>query len=229
MEDLGHLRLRDFFFPTGFLGQALDLYSQLSGRRLDPGKVRYYTIQPLVRSLVWLRSMTSDPALNPALALNLAYQVICDRAVCEAIADAMGITLQPPDPLPAPDLGRHPALARSAADNLRRHVLPVLETEWPKSQLAHACLLLDCVDRAAALNPSMERCELDDLAALLGRRPVDVEAGLHDLDHSLAAADGVDDGDVLRYLARRAYRAEQVYAPVVTALFPGRQFTALDL
>jgi hypothetical protein len=39
---------------------------------------------------------------------------------------------------------------------------------------------------------------------------------------------GPEENAALRYLARRAYRAEGLYAPVVNALFPGRTFTPLD-
>ena len=224
MEDLGHLRLRDFFFPSGFLLQALGRYEELTGSVVDIGKVRYYTIQPLLRSLIWLRSMSDDAVHNPAFALNLAYRAICERAMCEAIADASGVTLSPPEPLPEV----HTRLGAVVVDNLLRQVLPSVEGDWATSQLNHAALLVECMERSATLGPLIDRCELDELGALLGDRPTDVEDGLHALDRMIPTWTGPEEEAALRYLARRAYRAEALYAPVVNALFPGRRFTPLD-
>jgi len=61
---------------------------------------------------------------------------------------------------------------------------------------------------------------------LLGERPTTAATGLARLDAALQEWDGARDEDVLRYLARRAYRAEELYAPAV-ALFPDRQFSPL--
>ncbi len=227
MEDLGHLRLRDFFFPSGWLAEALRLYGELSRTPIDVRKVRYYTIQPLVRSLVWLRSMTRDPSLDPVLALNLAYLIICDRAACEAMADDMGVTLHRPDPFGAPPLHRGSSLAHRITDNLHRQVLPALESEWPRTQLTYACLLIDSLDRVSSLGAEADERELEDMTPLLGHRPASAVQGLQELDELIAASDESDDVSVLRYLARRAYRAEQLYAPLVNALFPGRRFTPL--
>lgn len=228
MEDLGHLRLRDFFFPSGCLLRALLRYEELTGTAVDLDKIRYYTIQPLLRSLIWLRTMGNAAAHNPAFALNLAYRAICDRAMCEAIADASGVTLLPPDPpaQPPSDTG---GIGAVVVDNLLRQVLPSVHGEWGSHQLTHAALLVECMERAAALGPLVAQAELDELGALLGSRPSSVSAGLRSLEHLIATGTGPKEEPVLHYLARRAYRAEHLYAPVVTALFPDRTFTPLSL
>jgi hypothetical protein len=82
------------------------------------------------------------------------------------------------------------------------------------------------MDRVARLGATVDAIEVDELAALLGTRPETAEAGLASLDAALREWDGDRDDDVLRYLARRAYRTEELYAPVV-ALFPARQFSPL--
>jgi aminoglycoside phosphotransferase (APT) family kinase protein len=225
MEDLGHLRLRDFFFPSGYLLEALRLYEELAGATVDIGKVRYYTIQPLLRSLIWLRQMSNDAAHNPAFALNLAYRAICERAMCEAIADASAVRLIPPEPLPE----AHTRLGGVVVDNLVRQVLPAVEGDWATNQLNHAALLVECMERAATLGPSIDQCELDELGELLGHRPADVREGLRALDRMIPTWMGHEEEEALRYLARRAYRAEALCAPVVNALFPGRTFAPLSV
>jgi aminoglycoside phosphotransferase (APT) family kinase protein len=225
MEDLGHLRLRDFFFPSGFLLPALHRYEELAKAPIDLAKVRYYTIQPLLRSLIWLRTMADDSAHNPAFALNLAYLAICERAMCEAIADASGVALSVPDPLPDPPSG----VGAVVIDNLKRQVLPSVQGDWAVHQLNHAALLVECIQRTITLQPLIDQCELDELGALLGDRPTGLREGLRALDRLIPSWSGRGEEAVLRYLARRAYRAEQLYAPVVDALFPGRSFTPLEL
>ena len=82
------------------------------------------------------------------------------------------------------------------------------------------------MDRVARLGPTVDALEIDELEMLLGERPPTAADGLSHLDAALTEWDGARDTDVHRYLAQRAYRAEELYAPVV-ALFPDRQFSPL--
>jgi hypothetical protein len=152
--------------------------------------------------------------------------VICDRATCEAIADAMHVDLERPPPLGSPRSSGGHTIGEVALDNLRREVLPAIDDTWARHQLEHSALLVECMDRVARLGATVDAIEVDELAALLGTRPETAEAGLASLDAALREWDGDRDDDVLRYLARRAYRTEELYAPVV-ALFPARQFSPL--
>jgi aminoglycoside phosphotransferase (APT) family kinase protein len=226
MEDFGNMAVREFFYPSANLAEVFPLYEKLGGDPIDYDRVRYYRVHQMVRSVIALLQMTTmnDPATP--VALNLCYRVICDRATCEAIADAMHTSLERPSPLPAPAaLGGH-SIGEVAVDNLRREVLPTIGDSWAQHQLEHSALLVECMDRVARLGPTVEAIEVDELAALLGTRPPTASDGLAALDAALREWDGARDDDVLRYLARRAYRAEELYAPVV-ALFPDRQFSPL--
>jgi hypothetical protein len=148
--------------------------------------------------------------------------------MCEAVADAMGATLHPPAQLEQAHISRFSPIASAITDNLRLHVLPELDAEWSKSQLAQSCMLVNCLDRVINFGSSVDECDLDELRPLLGHRPVSLQQGLHDLDVLIATGRGAGDAEILSYLARRAYRAEQLYTPVVAGLFPGRHFVALD-
>jgi hypothetical protein len=113
-----------------------------------------------------------------------------------------------------------------AVDNLRREVLPALDDTWARHQLEHSALLVECMDRVARLGPLVDEIEVGELEALLGERPRTAAEGLALLDAAIREWDGARDADVLRYLARRAYRAEELYAPAA-ALFPDRRFSAI--
>jgi aminoglycoside phosphotransferase (APT) family kinase protein len=226
MEDFGNMAVREFFYPSANLAEVFPLYEKLGGDPIDYDRVRYYRVHQMVRSVIALLQMTTLNDPTTAVALNLCYRVICDRATCEAIADAMHVSLERPSPLPAPAALAGHSIGEVAVDNLRREVLPAIDDTWARHQLEHSTLLVECMDRVARLGPVVDAIELDELATLLGARPTTVPAGLATLDAALREWDGERDEHVLRYLARRAYRTEELYAPAV-ALFPGRQFSPL--
>ena len=73
----------------------------------------------------------------------------------------------------------------------------------------------------------MEFTELDEIAALTGHRSDTLEDGLIDLDNTIQGWGTKNEAEVLRYLARRAWRLEYLWKPVVD-LFPGRTFSRID-
>jgi aminoglycoside phosphotransferase len=226
MEDFGNMAVREFFYPSANLAEVFPLYEKLGGDPIDYDRVRYYRVHQMVRSVIALVQMTTMNDPTTAVALNLCYRVICDRATCEAIADAMHTSIERPPALPALGGRAGHSIGEVAVDNLRREVLPNVGDTWARHQLEHSALLVECMDRVARLGPTVDAIEVDELAALLGTRPASAQDGLASLDAALRRWDGERDDEVLRYLGRRAYRTEELYAPVV-ALFPGRQFSPL--
>jgi aminoglycoside phosphotransferase (APT) family kinase protein len=227
MEDFGNMAVREFFYPSANLAEVFPLYEKFGGGPVDYDRVRYYRVHQMVRSVIALYQMTTLNDPTTAVALNLCYRVICDRATCEAIADAMHIELDRPDPIGEPPALAGHTIGEVAVDNLRRQVLPAVDDEWATHQLEHATLLVECMDRLARLGPAVDAVEVDELTELLGERPASTADGLARLDARLRQLDGARDEEMLRYLARRAYRAEELYAPVV-ALFPDRRFSPIE-
>ena len=89
MEDFGNMAVREFFYPSANLAEVFPLYEKLGGDPIDYDRVRYYRVHQMVRSVIALVQMTTLNDPTTPVALNLCYRVICDRATCEAIADAM--------------------------------------------------------------------------------------------------------------------------------------------
>jgi hypothetical protein len=82
------------------------------------------------------------------------------------------------------------------------------------------------MDRRRRHGAMLDSMECDELTPLLGGRPSSAKAGLAELDAALRGQ-ALDHADVLRYLARRAYRDEWLYQPAVT-LYPARNWSAID-
>jgi hypothetical protein len=224
MEDLGNICVREFWNPCGGLDGLFPMYEKLSGIPFDPAAVRYYRVQQNVRGMVPIDAVTVQASHREPIAWFLAYRCVNDRSTCEAMAEAMGITVAQPE-LPADDDGDD-VLAAAAVHILDHDVLPHVSGAFPQSRVSDATRLVRCLERKRRLGPALDAIERDELGALLGRTPATVDEGLADLDaairdHRLA------DEDVLPYLARRAWRSEFLYAPAVE-LYANRVWSAIE-
>lgn len=227
MEDFGNICTREFFCPSTpdeGLGPIIRRYEELAGFPVHLDSVRYYRVQQFVRSIVSLARITVVNEPQMPNAMNWAYRYICERATCEALADAMGIELERPE---LPEDTQSPSLEGVVVRNLRDEVLPAVSGDYPIHRLEHATLLVECLDRQHQLGPGLAAIELEEMAALTGRRADTLEAGLMDLDQAIQGWGKESEADVLRYLARRAWRQEFLWKPVVD-LFPGRTFSRID-
>lgn len=227
MEDFGNICTREFYCPSTpeeGLGPLFRRYEELSGIPVHLDSVRYYRVQQFVRSIVSLARITviNDPQMPNAM--NWAYRYICERATCEALADAMGIELERPE---LPDVEMASSLEGVIISNLREEVLSAVEGDFPRHRLDHATLLVECLDRQKQIGPQLADIELDEIAVLTGHRSDTLEDGLMALDKAIQSQGAGNEEDVLRYLARRAWRLEYLWKPVVD-LFPGRTFSRID-
>jgi aminoglycoside phosphotransferase (APT) family kinase protein len=220
LEDLGNICVREFWNPSGGLDGLFDRYARASGIPANPAAVRYYRVQQQVRGMIPIHAVTVHAHPQEPVAWFLAYRYVGDRATCEAIAEAMGIVPERPD-LPADDDGDD-VTARAAQYALEHDILPHLDDPLARSRAADVGILVGCVERRRRLGPGLAAVECDELGGLLGRTPASVDTGLRALDDAIAR-DVVDEEALVRYLTRRAYRDEWLWAPAC-ALYPGRNW-----
>ena len=225
MEDLGNICVREFWNPSGGLGGLFRLYEELSGIEYRADAVRYYRVQQNMRGMIPIHAVTLDPSPQESLAWYLAYRYVGDRSTCEALADAAGLKVDPPE-LPDEAGGQPDVLLDSARWALTHDVAPGIEQPFAQSRLHDVDLLLACADRRRRHGRELAALELDDLAGLLGRRPPSLADGFAELDGRIARGDLPDDA-VLTYLSRRAWRDEWLWSPVVS-LYPDRRWSAID-
>jgi aminoglycoside phosphotransferase (APT) family kinase protein len=227
MEDLGNICVREFWNPSGGLKGLFELYAESSGIPYSRDAVLYYRVQQNVRGMIPIHFVTVNAHPRESIAWYLAYRYVGDRATCEAIAEAMGIAIERPD---MPDRGGDDAgsdiLADAARYALEHDVRPDVNGAFARSRLDDVSVLVQCMDRRRRFGAALEKIECDEIGALLGRRPRSSAAGLRAVDAAIRRR-RVDDGAVLRYLARKAYRDEWLHAPAVS-LYPARAWSAID-
>jgi hypothetical protein len=216
MEDLGNLCIHASFSPSGEWPALLPHYEQVSGIPVETDKVFYYRVQNMARSVLALVPIRERLNSRDPVALNQCFAIVCDRMLCDAIADAMQVELEDVD---VPDVGSDTTLYDVVVENLERDIGPHVDGDFPRDRLAMSVLLVQTLARRHALQPWHEATQLDELEALLGARPPDVIRGLGALDELIAADDGRRDVEILHALSRMARRAEAISAPVVS-LFP---------
>lgn len=224
MEDLGNFCVREFFHPCGGVAEAIAHYGALTGAPVALGQVRYFRVQQMTRSVLGLVRVTSPHDARGPVAMNLAYRAICERALCEAIADAMGIALDSAELPDAPNASMH-GLAALVAKQLADEIAPALPSAYLRHRAESAAALVACIEREHRYGAALAAQEREELGALLGERVVEVRAGRATLEARIRAGAAPEEA-TLRFLSRRAQLAEALYAPAV-APFAGRKFSPL--
>ncbi len=226
MEDLGNAAIHASFHPSGDWPELLAVYERASGIPVDLERVRYYRAHLMVRSVLALAAATASWDPHVPVALNLCFRVTSDRICCDSIAEAMGIELERPELPQIPDAAT--TLYDVVAENLASDVRSAVQGEFVLDRLDSAVRLVLGLEREHRVGPALAEVELGELGELLGRRPLDLATGIAALDRAIPTFGPEREIEVLRYLGRRAWRAEQLWAPVV-APFAGRELRPLTL
>lgn len=224
LEDIGNFCVREFWNPSGGLDGLFHLYERESGIPYTKSSAQYYRVQQNVRGMIPIHYVTVNAHPRESVAWFLCYRYVGDRATCESIAEAAGITVERPT-MPSDD-GEADTLAEAAAYAIDNDVQPHITDLFGRSRANDVKVLVQVMDRKRRYGAALEAIELDELAALLGTRPATLADGFRTLDDAIGAHT-LDDAAVITYLTRRAYRDEWLYAPAV-ALYPERRWSKLD-
>lgn len=224
LEDLGNICAREFWNPSGGLSGLFHLYELVSGIPYTKFAAQYYRVQQNVRGMIPIHAVSVNAHPRESLAWFLCYRYLGDRATCESLADAAGLVVERPT-MPE-DVGVKDVLADAAVWSLERDVDPHVTDPFARSRVADASILIRIMDRKRRYGAALDEIECEELAALLGRRPVSRQQGMADLVRSIDE-DEIDDAAVITYLTRRAYRDEWLHEPAIS-LYPTRTWSALD-
>lgn len=224
LEDLAWICVRDVATPFGDLAARFRQYERLTGIPLDLGRVRYYRVAAMARTIAAL--VVANQALDPSAdaATLLAWEVAFTRMTCTSLADAMGVETaeaDPPPAFPAPLETPRSALFALAVAQVRELPLAHGEDPYLAHRRAGTIGLLEHLRLAERLGPAFDAQELDELGALLGRRPGSLDEGLTALDALVHASGASRERELLAYFGRRAARAQALYAPAMGDLATG--------
>lgn len=246
MEDLGNIVVRDFFYPSsgGNLQPLFEYYENVSGIKVDNAKVKYYTVQQLLRSVMSLMYTVSNLKWHDEVAMNMGYEINCQRAMCDAIARSMNISHDlslSNSGMPAVVIDvaeKHQGngalksgsqtLFALAIDQLKKQIQPAQDDTYIKHRTTHTTALIEYLARLDCYGDALDNFEVNEIEQLMGRSfsgLVAAEDALLEWIENMSAEQ--DEKSILAYLYARAYRLEDLMEPLVRP-FANRALAVID-
>ena len=215
MSDLAVMRLRNVMFPMlASVNSHLRLYEEASGRPLDRDALIYHTVVAGAMSCFALTATLQYP--NPRVGWTFPgvwVDAIHRRFTCEAIAEGMGLDIEPPEIAVGRTTARTP-LYDLLYDFLDQVGVEFASDENGRYQMRTAAALAAALQRADGQAAAFDADYVAEAAELTGRKRdnvADVDADLC----AMIARGAIDRPDrLLRLLYRSAYRLETLVTPL---------------
>jgi hypothetical protein len=171
-------------------------------------------------------SERDHPGANADVGNRMIYGILHRRLWFEAMAAAAGIALTPAESAPQQPGRDHDALYGAVLAQLRDVIVPRTTDPLARVRAKGVARIVKYLEQVNTYGAFYDACELDDLAELLGDRPVSISAG------RAAAADAareqkLTDEAYLGYLWRRIARETELARPAMGAL-ADRHWPELD-
>ena len=147
----------------------------MSGRQIDRAALRYYTVMsmlltPLGTSISMQRMTAASTDMMP----RFGWDVTLRRGLCDALAEELALEIEPPH-LPEPS-----EVAPSLVDYLTEHLelrsAPIADDAVERYELDTA-IGSRTLQLESRIGAQLTDDDLDDMGAVLGRRPRDPDDG----------------------------------------------------
>jgi aminoglycoside phosphotransferase (APT) family kinase protein len=215
-DDLAWLLVRDTLERFPELEDRLDDYERVSGRSIDPSRLRYFRVLAQWRATIGTLAGLRSRDARGEIAWQLIYNTLHTRLLGEALADAEGAAPAPPLAA-APDASDRSWAYDIALDDLRDVVLPALTDDFAATRAKGVARLLKYLREAERLGAAHDALERRELGALLDGEVDDVEAGRRAVCAAIDAG-GLGAPEVLDYCLRHAARDTAVMRPAMGSL-----------
>jgi len=216
MMDLAAWRMRDTVVGFGDFKQLYARYAELSGKPVDlPALMRHHFAFTLTNQLVFGAALRKPPPESD-LMTNLQWCCETNLFATEALAEILQLEL-PALETPAPRDSRG---AVANAQLVRSLAALQTEDEFTQYKLRALFRLARHAARVDEIGDESARADLDDLQALLGRRPAGWREGEAELEQFVLAdaATGRHDEALVRLFHKRNLRAQMLLGPAGSAM-----------
>jgi aminoglycoside phosphotransferase (APT) family kinase protein len=216
MLDLGVGRMRNMLYPTCSLAGPLAYYEDVSGRQIDRAALRYYTVMsmlltPLGTSISMQRMTARVTDMMP----RFGWDVTLRRGLCDALAEELALEIEPPD-LPEPSEVA-PSLVDYLTEHLELRCAPIADDAVERYELDTAIAVARTLQLESRVGAQLTDDDLDDMGAVLGRRPRDRDEGFAQLSALVAAGPEDRVEELVRLFSRVERRREHLWAPLMLA------------
>jgi hypothetical protein len=151
----------------------------------------------------------------PDMMPRFGWDVTLRRGLCDALAEALAIEIEPPELPEAPMTA--PSLVDYLTEHLELRCSPIAHDAVERYEVDTAIAVARALQLESRVGARLAADDLDDMGAVLGRRPRDRDEGLAQLCELVAA--GPDDRveELARCFSRVERRREHLWAPLMLA------------
>jgi aminoglycoside phosphotransferase len=214
MLDLGVARMRNMLYPTGSLREPISHYDEVSGGAVDWQALGFYTIVSMIFTPLGVAPSLQNPSAKTGDILpRFEWDITLRRGLCDALAEVLDIELEPPE-LPEPEEGA-PTMADLIADQLETNVATIAHDSVERYQIDMAIALSHGLQLEARIGATLLADDLDDMGALLGRRPADRAEGMAALGRLVDENPEENLHDLVRLFSRLERRREHLWRPMM--------------
>ncbi len=231
MDDIAWLCLRATQEPLPDLPALLREYEALSGTAIDEARVRYYKVMAETKLQVMAHRPRADREADAApggraekgagagsdVGNGFIYGLLHRRLWLEALAACIGMELPSAEPPQARDAPDHDWMYDAVLTQLREVIVPRTSDPLAQAREKGVARIIKYLARVDIYGMFYERCELDDLKGLLGRRFDSVGAG-REAAADAAVSGTMSDEDYLSLLWRRVARETELARPSMGVL-----------
>jgi hypothetical protein len=214
MMDLAGFRQRDSILHYGDMRRLYDVYERGGGVRVDLEAVQHHHFAFTLSNQLVFHSALAAPAPESDYMTNLQWCCETNLFAIEALAEIVGIELEP---VAVPE-GRVSYGAVGFGHLVHQLRSIAAADEFEQYRLRGAFRLSRHLERVDEVGDACVAADLDDLQALLGRRPDSWQDGDAALEAFVLSDDGVHDEKLVALFHRRLWRAHQMLGPPGSAM-----------
>ncbi len=206
IAEFAAMRTRDCEEPLGPISALARKYEKATGDHVDKKAVEFHTAGWCIMTPMQWEDSVRHPASGDSWLESFIWYNSVGRWGLEAIAEVIGAELAP---LETPE-SSHPSSFRAGA----YANLAALLAESPASddydrfRADTARSLARFAERLTVYGPRIDRANLDEIAALVGHRPDDIDNAEQALEEFVLSAGPDADADLVRYFHRWTLRNE---------------------
>lgn len=221
MLDLGVIRMRNMLYPTGSLAEPLAYYEQVTGRPIDWQALCFYTVMSMVLTPMGVSPLMQHPTAHSEHTLpGFGWDATLRRGLGEALAEAISMEIDPPE-LPDPPAAQYPSLGDYLVEYLGLKCEPVATDDAGRFHISSAAAIARSVLLESKLGGELLDADLDDMGAVLGRRPDSRDDGLARLSEIVAAGPSHQLERLIWLFARIERRREYLLEPLMVSQSSG--------
>ena len=214
MCDLGNMRMRNMLYPAGDQREFLEYYEEVSASKIDEPALCFYTVMAtLLSPLGMAASMQAPSAEIDSMLPRFGWDVVMRRGLCDALAEASGVSIDPPA-LPDAQLGRRSPLHDYLVEHLEMRCVPIAEDEFDRYLVRGAVAIAGSLRLQDQFGKALEADDLEDVRNVLGTVPSDKEEATKELSNFVRDNSEERMLDLIWLFSRMEKRREFLWSPL---------------